>query len=57
MLPLIKGHNYVANLWRMTIYNQNLDLIYDNVYTKIGHNKFIRSQVMKKMISDVNQGP
>ena len=38
----------------MTIYNQNLDLIYDNVYTKIGHNKFIRSQVMKKMISDAN---
>ena len=48
MLPLIKGHNYVAKLWRMTIYNQNLDLIYDNVYTKVGLNKSIRSQDIKK---------
>ena len=39
-----KGHNYVANLWRMTIYNLNVDLVNDNVYTKIGLNKSIRSQ-------------
>ena len=57
MLPLMEGHNYVANLWRMTIYNQNLDLIYDNVHTKIGLNKSNRSQYIKKLISDVNQGP
>ena len=57
MLPLIKGHNSVANLWRMTIYNQNLDLIYDNVYTKICLNKSFHSQDIKKLISDVNQGP
>ena len=57
MLPLMEGHNYVANLWRMTIYNQNLDLIYDNVYTKIGLNKSFHSQDIKKLISDVNQGP
>ena len=41
----------------MTIYNLNVDLVYDNVYTKIGLNKSIRSQDIKKLISDVNQGP
>ena len=41
-------HNFVANLWRMTIYNLNVDLPYDNVFTKIGLNKSIRSQDIKK---------
>ena len=36
-----KGHNSVAYFWRMTIYNLNVDLVYDNVYTKIGLNKSI----------------
>ena len=35
----------------------NADLVYDNLYTKIGRSKSIRSQDIKKMISDVNQGP
>ena len=36
----------------------NVDPFYDNVYTKIGHNKSIRSEDIKKqLISDVNQGP
>ena len=41
----------------MTIYNLTVDLVYDNVYTKIGLNKSIRSQdIKKKLISDGNQG-
>ena len=37
------------------MYNLNVYLVYDNVYTKIGHNKSIRSQdSKKKMISYVN---
>ena len=42
-----KGHNSVANLWRMTIYNLNVDLVYDNVYTKTGLNKSIRQDIKK----------
>ena len=41
----------------MTMYNLNVDLVYDNVYTKIGLNKYIRSQDIEKLISYVNQGP
>ena len=41
----------------MTIYNLNVDLVYDNKYAKIGLNKSIHSQDIKKLISDVNQGP
>ena len=41
----------------MMIYNLNVDHVYDNVYAKIGLNKCIRSQDIKKLISDVNQGP
>ena len=29
-----KGHNYVANLWRMTVYNLRLDLIYEGCNCK-----------------------
>ena len=32
----IKGHNSVANLRKITLYNPNLDLINVNVYTKFG---------------------
>ena len=31
----IKGCNSVANLQKMTLYNPNLDLLNDNVYTKL----------------------
>ena len=42
----------------MTVYNLNVDLVYDNVYTNIGLSKSIRSQdIEKQLISDVNQGP
>ena len=54
----IKGHNSVANLWKMRIYKPNVDLVNDNVYTKCGLNKSICSQdIEQKLNSDVNQGP
>ena len=45
----IKGRNSVANLRKMRIYNPNVDLVNDNVYTKFGLNKSIWSQnIVKK---------
>ena len=32
----IKGRNSVANLRKTTIYNTNIDLVNDDVYTKFG---------------------
>ena len=32
----IKGCNSVANLRKITIYKNNLELVHDNVYTKFG---------------------
>ena len=40
----IKGRNSVANLQKMTLYNPNLDLVNDHVYTKFDHILSIRSQ-------------
>ena len=40
----IKDRNSVANLQNMTLYNPNLDLVNDNLYTKIGNISTIRSQ-------------
>ena len=41
----------------MTIYNTNLDLVHDNVYTKFGWILSIHSQeIEQKTISDINQG-
>ena len=52
ILTSIKGHNSVANLRKMTLYNPNLDLINGNVYTKFGQNlvKFC-PLVLKKILS------
>ena len=44
ILMSIKGCNSVANLQKMMLYNPNLDLVNDNVYTKFGHILSIRSQ-------------
>ena len=44
----IKGHNSVANFRKLRIYNPNVDLVNNNVYTKFGLNKFIRSQDIEK---------
>ena len=58
----IKGCNSVANLQKMTLYNSNIDLVNDKVYTKV-YTKFdlilsIHSQdIEQKPISDIYQGP
>ena len=50
ILTSFKGRNSVANLQKMTHYNNNVDLVNDNVYTKFGLNPSIRSQ-------DIEQRP
>ena len=58
ILISIKGRNSVANLQKTMIYNTNIDLVNDNVYTKFGLNRSIRFQdIEQKLNSDVNQGP
>ena len=57
-LTSIKGRNSVANLQKTIIYNTNIDLVNDNVYTKFGLNLSILSQdIEQKPNSDVIQGP
>ena len=56
ILTSIKGPNSVANLRKTKIYNTNLDLVTDNVYTNFGLILSIRSQDIKqKQNFDVNQ--
>ena len=58
ILTLIKGHNSVANLLKMMLYNPNGDLVNDNVYTEFGLILSINSRDMEqKPKSEVNQGP
>ena len=58
ILTSIKGRNYVANLRKTKIYNTNVDLVNDNVYTRFGLNLSIGSQgIEQKPNSDVNKGP
>ena len=58
ILKPIKGHNSVANLRKTMIYNNKVDLVNDNVYTKFGLNRSIGFQdIEQKLNSDVNQGP
>ena len=55
-VSLINGSNSVANLRKTKIYNTNIDLVNDNVYTKFGLNLFILSQdIEQKPNSDINQ--
>ena len=57
-LTSIKGRNSFANLRKTMIYNTNIDLVNDNVYTKFGLNRSIRFQdIEQKLNSDVNQVP
>ena len=57
ILTTITGCNSVANLRKTKIYNPNVDLVNDNVYTNFGLNLSIRSQdIEQKPNSDVNQG-
>ena len=58
ILTSIKGSNSVANLRKTMIYNTNVELVNDNVYTKFDLNRSIRFQdIEQKLNSDVNQGP
>ena len=58
ILTSIKARNSVANLQKTTIYDTNIDLVNDNVYTKFGLNGSFRFQdIEQKLNSDVNQGP
>ena len=58
ILTSIKGHNFIANLRKMTLYNSNLDPINVNVHTKFGKILSIGSQAIeRKQNSDINQGP
>ena len=58
ILISIKGRNSVANLRKTMIYNTNVDLVNDNVYTKFGLNRSIPFQdIEQKLNSEVNQGP
>ena len=53
-----KGRNSVANLNKTMIYNTNIDLVNDNVYTKFDLKRSIRFQdIEQNLNSDVNQGP
>ena len=57
-LTSIKGRNSFANLRKTMIYNTNIDLVNDDVYTKFGLNRSIRFQdIEQKLNSDINQGP
>ena len=58
ILTSIKGRNSVANLRKTIIYNTNVDLVNDYVYTKFGLILSIRSQdIEKEPISNINEGP
>ena len=58
ILTSIKGRNSVANLRKTMIYNTNVDLVNENVYTKFGLNRSICFRAIEqKLNSDVNQGP
>ena len=58
ILTSINGRNSVANLPKISIYNTNVDIVNDNVYTKFGLNQSIRFQdIEQKLNSNVNQGP
>ena len=55
-LTSIKGRNSFANLRKTMIYNTDIDLVNDNVYTKFGLNRSIRFQdIEQKLNPDVNQ--
>ena len=57
-LTSIKGRYSGTNLRKTTIYNTNIDLVNDYVYTKFGLNRTISFQdTEQKPNSDVNQGP
>ena len=53
ILTSIKNGNFVANLRKTMIYDTNIDLVNDNVYTNFGLNRCIRFQdIEQKLNSD-----
>ena len=48
ILTSIKGSNSVANLQKKKIFNTNIDLVNDNVFSKFGLILSIRSQDIKQ---------
>ena len=48
ILMPIKGHNFVANLQKMTHFNPNLDIVNENVSTKFGIIPSIRSHDIER---------
>ena len=58
ILTLIKGHNSIKILGKMTGNKPKLDLVNVDVHTKFGRILSMRSQdIERKRNSDVNQGP
>ena len=60
ILTSIKGSNSVANLQKTTtkIFNANIDIVNDNVYTKFVFNLLILSQDIEQNPNfDIKQGP
>ena len=58
ILTSIKGRYSVVNLQKTKIYNNNVDLVIDNVFTKFGLILSIRSKdIEQKPNSDIKQGP
>ena len=57
ILTSMKARNSVVNLRKTIIYDTNIDLINDNVYTKFAFNQSICFQdIEQKLNSEVNQG-
>ena len=57
ILTLIKGHNSVKILGKLTGNNPKLDLVNVGVHTKFGQILSIRSQDIERKRNSVNQGP
>ena len=51
ILTSIKGPNSVANLRKTMIYNTNVDLVNDNLYTKFDLNQSIRFQDIEQKLN------
>ena len=49
ILTSIKGSNSVANLRKTKIYDTNIDLVNDNVYTKFGLNLLSILKILSKL--------
>ena len=58
ILTSIKGRYTLLQIFEKQIYNTNLDLVTDNVYTKFRLNlSFCSQDIEQKTNFEVNQGP